>query len=449
MTDYITGLLLSVAVLMQGAACTPDNPIDNSNGEPIEEPVDNPDDDEPFVLKQEDIIVDEPEGGFVTKVNQLLRIFPKYPENENISFEWTMDGEVITSTPALEYMFEVGGVYTLSLTASHDSNSFTYDFEVTVEFGEDISNPDDATAYITKVLDFMPAVGQFTNKLPKYDEGDTQETMNQKVLDAIGNNKKSMISLGGYGGYVVVGFDHTILNVEGKRDFRVLGNAYYAASNPDPDAPKGGSCEPGIIMVAYDANKNGIPDENEWYEIAGSSHIDHTQELWYQKAKESGCDVNLYRDYEITYHRPAQEPASKDEWGTYISWEDNQGNSGYKTKLQFHQQPYFPLWVEGDKLTFKGTCLPQNGIDESGQANYFVLYQFKYGYADNAPNNEDNSAIDISWAVNGKGQQVNLPGVDFIKIYTGVNQENGWLGDCSTEISGVEDLHILGIDINS
>jgi hypothetical protein len=53
------------------------------------------------------------------------------------------------------------------------------------------------------------------------------------------------------------------------------------------------------------------------------------------------------------------------------------------------------------------------------------------------------------WAVNSKGQKVSLPGVDFIKIYTGVNQENGWLGECSTEISGVEDLHILGVDIDS
>ena len=75
--------------------------------------------------------------------------------------------------------------------------------------------PEGATAYITKVLDFMPAVGQFVNSLPKYEEGDTQETMNQKVLEAIGNNKKGMISLGGFGGYVVVGFDHTIKNKEG------------------------------------------------------------------------------------------------------------------------------------------------------------------------------------------------------------------------------------------
>ena len=307
-----------------------------------------------------------------------------------------------------------------------------------------VPQPDGATAYLTRVLDFMPAVGQFTNTMPAYEEGDTQETMNEKVLAAIGNNNRGLISLGGYGGYVTVGFDHTIENKPGLRDFRVLGNAFYSASNPNPDAPVGGSCEPGIIRVAYDKNKNGRPDEDEWYEIAGSAHEDPTGETWYQMAVEAGNDVNVYHDYEITYYRPESEPENQEEWDTYIRWEDNQGNSGYKVKNQFHRQSYFPQWHEGDALTLRGTCLPQNGIDESGQGSYFVLYKFRYGYADNDVNTGDESAIDIDWAVNDKGQRVHLPGVDFIKIYTGVNQENGWLGENSTELTGVEDLHVLG-----
>lgn len=307
--------------------------------------------------------------------------------------------------------------------------------------------PEGATAYITKVLDFMPAVGQFTNTLPKYEEGDTQETMNQKVLEAIGNNKKGMISLGGFGGYVVVGFDHTIKNKKGYRDFRVLGNAFYAASNPDPDAPKGGSAEPGVIMVAYDRNKNGKPDEDEWYEIAGSAYTDCTSEAWYDKAVKAGNDINTYHNYEITYYRPETEPAKATK--EYIRWEDNQGANGYKEKNAFHMQSYYPLWVTANKLTFKGTCLPQNGIDESGKGNYYVCYTFLYGYADNELNASDESAIDIDWAVDADGKSVHLPGVDFIKIYTGVNQENGWLGECSTEVCGVEDLHILEEDIET
>lgn len=404
---------------------------------------------EPYLLLKEDIQVNMPNGGFTVNVDKPLRIEVNSVSDEGITYKWLLEDNVIAGTKNLEYRFEEMGEYLLKLSVSQAATLFTYEFPVRV-IASGVTPPgENATAYITKVFDFMPAIGQFTNELPKYEEGDTQETMNRKVLAAIGNNNKGMITLGGYGGYVVVGFDHTIMNVAGKRDFRIIANAFYSAANPDPNAPEGGSCEPGVIMVAYDVNKNGKPDENEWYEIAGSSHEDPTKELWYQKAKDAGNDVNTYFNYEITYHRPSQEPTTAEEKLQYIRWEDNKGNSGYKVKNGFHNQPYFPLWAKGDKLTFKGTCLPQNGIDESGQGNYYVLYKFRYGYADNEANNKDEAAIDISWAVNSKGQKVNLPGVDFIKIYTGVNQENGWLGECSTEITGVEDLHILGVDINT
>lgn len=401
---------------------------------------------EPYLLKKEDIRVSQPEGGFAVVVDQLLKVRVESESDEGISYLWLLDGSEIARTKDLEYMFEEVGEYELILRASQGENHYDYLFTVTVTFDNIEPAPEGATAYITKVLDFVPAVGQFTNALPAYDEGDTQEVMNEKVLAAIGNNKKGMISLGGFGGYVVVGFDHTITNVTGKRDFRVLGNAFYSAANPDSDAPEGGSCEPGVIMVAYDKNQNGMPDEDEWYEIAGSAAA---LELWYDKAVAAGNDVETYRNYEITYYRPEKEPETSEEREKYIRWEDNRGNSGYKVKNTFYNQCYFPEWIKEDKITFKGTCLPQNAVDESGQGNYFVLYKFRYGYADNEVNTKDESAIDIDWAVNSKGQKVHLPGIDFIKIYTGVNQENGWLGECSTEISGVEDLHVLGVDIDT
>ena len=168
-------------------------------------------------------------------------------------------------------------------------------------------------------------------------------------------------------------------------------------------------------MVAYDPDNLG-PDNVQWYEIQGSAHVDPTKEPWYEMAKVNGNDVNIYFDYRITYYRPDSEPTSRDEWDTYIKWEDNQGNSGYKMKNQYHSQPYYPLWA-GNTLSFTGTCLPQNAIDESGSGTYFVLYKFRYGYADNEINSYDDSSIDISWAVDASGNSVNLPGVDYIKIY--------------------------------
>ena len=299
----------------------------------------------------------------------------------------------------------------------------------------------DANPYITSVFDYRPAVGQFVNVLPKYEAGDTQEKMNEKVLRAIGNNVRSQISLGGWGGYVVVGFDHTIPNVSGLRDFRVLGNAFC-----NPTTPVGGSCEPGIIMVARDANNNGKPDD-EWYEIAGSAHRDATAEPFYDIAKKAGLDVAFYTDYQITYYRPEVETEEPTE--QYIRWTDNKQGEGYCYKNEFHLQSYFPQWIDADSLVFSGSRLPQNGIDTSGKGTNFVLYRFAYGYADNDANTGTESSIDIDWAVDSEGKAVSLSGIDFIKIYSGVNQQNGWIGECSTEISGVEDLHALGESIKT
>lgn len=402
------------------------------------------DDEHVYVLQKEDITVEVPTGGFQAVVDKAFTINIESLSDEGVLYEWYLDAETIGTTKNLEYTFKEAGTYTLKLVVSQEGIKYEYPYPINVGFSEIQQPSEGATAYITKVFDYMPAIGQFTNKLPVYNEGDTQEMMNQKVLDCIGNNKRTMITLGGYGGYVVVGFDHTIENKEGLRDFRILGNAFYAAANPDPTAPVGGSCEPGIIMVAYDSNGNGKPDDHEWYEIAGSSHEDVTKELFYEKGITIGNDMNFHRDYEITYYKPEVEPTTAEGKLEYIRWEDNKGNSGYKVKNNFHNQPYFPQWFSGDKLTFKGSRLPENGIDESGKGNYFVLYKFLYGYADNEQNAKDDSSIDIDWAVNSKGEKVKLPGVDFIKIYTGVNQENGWLGENSTEVTSVEDLHILG-----
>ena len=307
----------------------------------------------------------------------------------------------------------------------------------------------------------MPAPGQFVNVLPEYEEGDTHEDMVRKAGEWLVGDEAYAITLGGWGGYVVVGFDHTIPNVAGLRDFRINGNAFDAADNGRPDAPKGGSCEPGIIMVAYDKNKNGRPDEDEWYEIAGSGNFTTKTEAWYSIAVENGNDTDVFRDYEMTYYRPTREepeesaepdnPLAYITIKDYIRWTDNRGNNEYKVKNVYHTQTYYPAWVDENQLTFHGIRLANNAINE-GKFNpginsgsvYFVLYSFRYGYVDNSPNVDDNSAIDIDWAVDREGNPVELPGVDFIKVYNGVNQENGWLGECSTEVERGEDLHMQG-----
>ena len=318
------------------------------------------------------------------------------------------------------------GIYTFKLAAG--------DFEVlyVVNVNE---REEEISAYTAQVFDFMQAPGQYVNKTPKYDEGNTHEDMVAKVAKVLVGERASFISLGGWGGFVEIGFDHTIVNVPGKRDFRIWGNSFA------------GSAEPGIIMVAYDKNKNGVPDEDEWYEIAGSGNFTAEHEAWYADAKDSGGDVTTYRDYEMTYYRPEVEdnnPASE-----YIRWTNNKGGEGYKVKNNFHRQPYFPQWIAEDQLTFKGIRLGDNGWDRSGAGTNFYLEYYGYGYADNYPNNDPRSAIDIDWAIDKEGNPANLPGIDFVKVINGIDKENGWLGEASTEVAKGQDLHALGLDINS
>ena len=387
--------------------------------------------DSAYTLQKEDIKVDYPEAGFTANAGQAFLIEVKSVSDENVTYAWLIDGKEVAQTKSFTHTFTQTGTYQLTLKVSQGQTSFEFSYTVNVGYAALPETPKDASPYITKVLEYRPAPGQFVNTMPQYKEGDTQATMNEKALNAIGNNTKGMITLGGYGGYVTVGFDHTIRNAKDANDFLVLGNASENSS------------EPGIIQVAYDVNQNGQPDEEEWFEIAGSAHQAPKHELWYEQAKQAGNIVETYLDYSITYKKPAKEPTTDEEKATYIYWEDNQGKKGYKVMNTYHSQPYYPQWIKEGQLTFTGTCLPQNGINQGTDKNpYFVLPSFTYGYADNYPDDAAKAAIDIDWAVDKNGKPANLPGVDFIKIYTGVNQENGWLGENSTEVRGVTDLNL-------
>jgi hypothetical protein len=50
--------------------------------------------------------------------------------------------------------------------------------------------------------------------------------------------------------------------------------------------------------------------------------------------------------------------------------------------------------------------------------------------------------IDLSWAVNAKGEPVKLKGINFVKVYNANRAEGGWLGEVSTEVSGFKDLNL-------
>lgn len=282
---------------------------------------------------------------------------------------------------------------------------------------------------INRVYDYRPAPGQFVNIMPEYEEGDTQESINRKAQELLLDG--GTVSLGAYGGYIVMGFDHMVENRQGVYDLQVLGNSFNAAASQ-----AGGASEPAVVYVSYDANGNGLPDD-EWYELAGSE---------YGKAQ-------TLHNYTVTYHRTPEDhvatptPGTAVTDNTYIRWTDSEGGEGYVEMNSFHRQNYWPQWQVGEEtLTFTGVRLASNSVDRSGEGKDYFQTPYPWGYADNHPNNSDACKLDLQWAVDAQGKPANLPGIHFVKVQTAVLQNNGWIGESSTEVSGAVDLHMTGGD---
>lgn len=261
-----------------------------------------------------------------------------------------------------------------------------------------------------EVIDYSPAPGQFINIVPAYAAGDDATAINRKATDAL--NSGDYISLGAWGGSITLRLDRYIRNIPGRADFAVLGNAYYTPAASD--GRQCGNSEPGIILVMEDRNRNGKPDDG-WYEIPGSENARATDAT-----------------YSVTYNilGPRQ-----------ITWTDNLGATGtLYDGSDYHEQPFVPQWLNvGKTMTFTGRRLPDNGFYDSESMQY---KQYVYdGYADCRPNNDAARGIDISSAVDTDGRPANLSRVDFIRIYTAVLQVNGPMGECSTEVAGIEALH--------
>ena len=340
-----------------------------------------------------------PDGGFVFDKRQWIRINTEISNAGNATYSWTLDDKVISESKDLMHVLAAPGNYTFRLTAKNVYGEGVKEIPVTIN--------DKAYRYnVERVHKYLPAPGQFVNKMPAWVQGDTQEDINLKALTAIQNNNG--ISLGGFGGYLIMGFDHVLVNTGGAYDFRIKGNAMPTWS------------EPGVVMVSCDVNGNGLPDD-EWYEIAGSAYN--------SPATVKNC--------EITYVLEQSEGSMR------INWTDNVGGSGSIVKNAYHGQSYFPGWISGNSYTLNGTLLTsENVYDRSGNGTYWVSMPFEYGYVDNCSETQDCSGIKLDWAVDKNGKPVKLPGVDFIRVHTGINMIAGWLGEMSTEIYGFEEFNI-------
>lgn len=273
--------------------------------------------------------------------------------------------------------------------------------------------------YPSRIIQYLPAPGQHINH-PSFGVPACAELLTSGTGQGV--------SLGSYGGFLVVAFDQGIQNDPDNPygvDFVILGNAFL------------GSPEPAIVQVMRDDNNNGIPDET-WYELAGSYH--HTGKLLH--------------DFKITYYRPASSESN-------VEWITGEGLTGLVPLNSFYTQPYFPTEINfpdviGNHLTFSGNRLPLTAGREGG---ILKADAYLFGYADNRPPvpggawlKPDNpytpdvaegmggDAFDIGWAVDKDGKRVVLNEIHFIRIFNAVFLHGGEIGEFSTDITGIADI---------
>ena len=357
-------------------------------------------------------------------IGRSIRIMPAEVVNgEGAVYSWVVDGVTMQEGNSSTWICDLAqeGAHRVQAIATvvKDDVQIT----VTQELEVNVCAPEGtyrraahaaSSALWNKVYEYTPAPGQFINETATGGFDGTQTTAEAACLYAeqrmLADN---WVSLGGFGGYIVVGFDHSIANNNGY-DFAVKSNCFTNSS------------EPGVVWVMQDENGDGLPNDT-WYELRGS---------------ESGAATTI-QDYAITYYRP--EAA-----GMPVQWSDNQGNNGQIEYLAaFHSQDYYyPMWVEADAYTLRGTLLESRCYDKSGNGSYWVLPEYDWGYVDNYSatdcNREGDKAntFDISNAVNYAGQVIALQYVDFVKVQTAVNAQCGWIGENSTEVTGMYDCGI-------
>ncbi len=333
---------------------------------------------------------------------------------ENTTYAWEVNGEPYPdeTKPTFTFMPPAAGEYKVKVTGT--------DGDISVEAIQTIEclQSDEAARYRApkagsssskvKVYNILPAPGQFVQQISGKTEAEACRYAETRMNEVV-----SYVSLGAWGGYIVVGFDHSVYNASSndnsQYDFSIIGNAFN------------GNSEPGIVYVMQDENGNGLPDDT-WYELKGS---------------ETGKSTT-WQNYSVTYYRPPI-------YNMPVQWIDNRGNTGTTDR-----SPAFPSWLKGNSYELRGTRIKERTFLNHG---IWRNESYGWGYADNYGedflsdgDNHDANAIGngfkIKNAIYPDGTPINLRYIDFIKVQTGVQSQAGVLGELSTEVYGFRDIQM-------
>lgn len=323
--------------------------------------------------------------------------------NVTVQHKWTCKDSTYSVTRRIAFKAPAAGYYSIKYSAVGDGGVYS---KTVVAEVLPLVRPIQPTSskYITQVFDYLPAPGQFVNETSFGTPGNAQKLIGQPSI---------LVTLGGFGGYVVFGFDHSITNRPGK-DLAIYGN---------PLRPPMEWSEPGAVMVSQDVNGNGLPDD-AWYELAGSEYAHAT----------------TVKNYTITYVNP--------KGYSDVTWTDNKGGSGAVEINNYHKHNYYPEFAPNlESITFTGTRI-RNTFGLLEGTGIYINRSFAWGYTDSWSSGDDfetnrYNAFDLSWAVKADGSAINLASIDFVKVYAAQNDKgNRMLGEISCEVKGAADLNM-------
>lgn len=319
------------------------------------------------------------------------------------SYLWSIGDSTISTENKLEFITATAGTYKVKLEVTEGSRKTTKEFTITV-------NEAAYSNFSTRLYDYNPTLGSYVNLIAGGCK--TKEEALAKINAKVKTGKEVTLDLGCLGGSAVFAFDHTIINVPGQDDFKILISSYS----------EGGL---GVVYVAYDRNKNGKPDDDEWYEIPGN--LEGTKEI--------------VTDYKVTIlHKRVDDP---NEGVTYYNWIDNKDNKGIYQSLDYYEWIsetgyIFPTWINEDiECSGKMVVVDQKTFFSNAGNDHYAHYLFPTEYL-----KKPYVLFDISKAVDAKGKPVSLPGVDFVKIKSAIFCEIPLNGYYSLVIDQVTDLHL-------
>jgi hypothetical protein len=320
-----------------------------------------------------------------------------------------------------------------------------------------------ADEFAAEVIECVPGPGQFINDATFYEPAETLGAPSGGGTGAPGNS--SVMSLGGFGGSIVLRFAQTVTDDPGNYlglDFIVYSNAFWTSGDPQRTW-----AEPAHVEIMPDVNGDGVPGNapgEQWYLIPGSLLDDAStwrEQTWddvlgdpyppantdwfpwldaYPYAPGGPCVIPIDEFGRYTTDAYELPVTIYDDPGEYIGIVTNP-NATDDDPDNDHLEGHYG-YAEMSPTLILGDLDADNVVDDPDMtaAEFYTVPDnpFRVGVT---PGSGGGDALDIAWAVDPTTwQPAGLTGFDFLRLTSALDVVLGVMGEASPEIDAVANV---------